>query len=145
MTRSLILIILTMGITMGIGLSACSSEYKENAEKPDKEGTIHLERDNDEARLLPSAFQTGEKLFTTFCQRCHGHQGRGSSQGPPLVHKIYEPSHHGDHAFIRAAARGVRAHHWDFGNMPKIPEVTPGEVKEIVQYIRWLQQQAGIS
>ena len=37
---------------------------------------------------------------------------------PPLVHKLYEPGHHSDMAFIMAAKNGVRSHHWRFGNMP---------------------------
>ncbi|MFM7841547.1 MAG: cytochrome c, partial [Nitrospira sp.] len=67
-----------------------------------------------------------------------------TQQGPPFVHKIYEPNHHGDAAFQRAAALGVRAHHWQFGNMPKISSVTPADVDEIIKYVRWLQRQAGI-
>jgi hypothetical protein len=60
------------------------------------------------------------------------------------VHKIYESNHHGDAAFQRAAAQGVRAHHWNFGDMPKITSVTPADVDDIVKYIRTLQHQAGI-
>ena len=93
---------------------------------------------------VPDAFRAGESAFQTHCARCHGTRATGTTQGPPLVHKIYEPSHHGDAAFYRAAALGVRAHHWKFGNMPKIEGVTEAEVGEIVRYVRWLQQQAGI-
>ena len=93
---------------------------------------------------LPAALQEGEAKFNAHCAQCHGEQGRGTEQGPPLVHKIYEPSHHGDGAFYRAAANGVRAHHWNFGNMPKIPGVTKEDVGHVIQYVRWLQRQAGI-
>ncbi len=93
---------------------------------------------------LPKDLATGQGLFTNNCARCHGPQGTGSQQGPPLVHKIYEPSHHADFAFQRAAAQGVRAHHWKFGNMPKIEGITQDEVAEVIRYVRWLQQQAGI-
>lgn len=92
----------------------------------------------------PGEFRTGEVKFTTHCAVCHGSGGTGTSQGPPLVHKIYEPNHHADVAFRRAAATGVRAHHWDFGNMPKIEGVMPEDVDQIIKYIRWLQRQAGI-
>lgn len=94
---------------------------------------------------VPSELTDGETKFNTFCSRCHGVQGKGTDNGPPLVHKIYEPNHHADMAFQRAAAKGVRAHHWKFGNMPKIEGVTPEEVTQIIGYIRWLQRQAGIS
>lgn len=93
---------------------------------------------------MPQKLTQGEGLFNDNCARCHGAQARGTKQGPPLVHKIYEPNHHADFAFQRAAAQGVRAHHWKFGNMPKIETVTPEDVTEIIRYIRWLQQQAGI-
>jgi len=93
---------------------------------------------------LPAEFKEGEAKFNTFCSSCHGVQGKGTAQGPPLVHKIYEPNHHADMAFQRAAAQGVKSHHWKFGNMPKIEGVTPDDVTQIIGYIRWLQRQAGI-
>lgn len=43
-----------------------------------------------------------------------------------------------------AATNGVQAHHWEFGNMPKIEGVTPQDVEHIIKYIRWLQKQAGV-
>lgn len=96
------------------------------------------------ASKLPPELQAGEGKFNTFCARCHGAEAVGTKHGPPLVHKIYEPNHHGDAAFQRAAANGVRAHHWQFGDMPKIDGVKPEEVDQIVKYVRWLQRQAGI-
>ena len=93
---------------------------------------------------VPTEFQAGETTFNASCAACHGKQAAGTDHGPPLVHKIYEPNHHGDPAFQRAAANGVQAHHWEFGNMPKIDAVTPQDVDQIVKYVRWLQRQAGI-
>ena len=93
---------------------------------------------------VPAELQTGEAKFKANCSACHGTGGVGTSQGPPLVHKIYEPDHHGDAAFQRAAANGVKAHHWEFGNMPKIDAATPEDVDQIIKYVRWLQKQAGI-
>lgn len=93
---------------------------------------------------VPAEFQAGETTFNGNCAACHGKQAAGTDHGPPLVHKIYEPNHHGDPAFQRAAANGVKAHHWEFGNMPKIDAVTPADVDQIVKYVRWLQRQAGI-
>jgi mono/diheme cytochrome c family protein len=93
---------------------------------------------------VPSEFQTGQAKFNAHCAACHGPQATGTRQGPPLVHKIYEPNHHGDAAFLRAAEFGVKAHHWEFGNMPKIDGVSSADVEQIIRYIRWLQRQAGI-
>jgi len=96
------------------------------------------------ALVVPEEYLPGEERFQSFCSGCHGGQGVGTDHGPPLVHKIYEPSHHADFAFFRAAAQGVRAHHWKFGNMPKIEDATESDVQEIVKYVRWLQREAGI-
>jgi mono/diheme cytochrome c family protein len=96
------------------------------------------------AGATPPEFQPGEAKFTAHCAACHGARAVGTAQGPPLVHKIYEPNHHADIAFQRAALNGVRAHHWDFGNMPKIDGISPDDIDQIIKYIRWLQRQAGI-
>ena len=93
---------------------------------------------------IPAELQPGEAKFNAHCSVCHGQRAAGTDHGPPLVHKIYEPNHHGDPAFYMAAANGVRAHHWEFGNMPKIEGVTSQDVEQIIKYIRWLQKQAGI-
>ena len=48
-------------------------------------------------------------------------------------------------AFSAQRENGVRAHHWEFGNMaPKIEGVTPADVEQIIRYVRWLQREAGI-
>jgi mono/diheme cytochrome c family protein len=101
------------------------------------------------AVLVPASFseqeQMGQRAFDAACARCHGTNAQGK-QGiaPPLVHKIYEPSHHGDAAFLLAAQNGVRAHHWRFGDMPAVEGVTRAEVLDIVAYIRALQRKNGI-
>lgn len=96
------------------------------------------------ARPTPVSLAEGERLFNANCARCHGPRASGTDQGPPLVHLVYEPNHHGDAAFQRAAALGVRAHHWTFGDMPPVPGVSEAEVAAIVSYVRWLQREAGI-
>ena len=93
---------------------------------------------------VPPALTKGQALFNTNCSVCHGVGARGTKQGPPFLDKIYEPNHHADSAFYRAAEMGVRAHHWRFGDMPKIPGVTRDDLTQIIAYIRWLQKQAGI-
>lgn len=86
----------------------------------------------------------GKALFDANCASCHGANATGSEQGPPLVHRIYEPSHHGDQAFLLAALNGVRAHHWQFGNMPPVEGVSESDVRKITAYIRALQRANGI-
>jgi mono/diheme cytochrome c family protein len=90
--------------------------------------------------------QIGQKAFEGNCAACHGINAVGQDGvAPPLVHKIYEPSHHGDESFQRAAAQGVQAHHWRFGNMPAVEGITRGEVTLIIAYIRELQRANGIN
>jgi len=93
---------------------------------------------------LSEIAQQGEGLFKANCAVCHGENAEGTQNGPPLVHKIYEPSHHSDLSFQRAARLGVRAHHWPFGNMPPVPSVTETDVEHIVTYVRELQRANGI-
>jgi mono/diheme cytochrome c family protein len=97
------------------------------------------------AAEVPAQLSEGADLFVMHCAGCHGEAATGTEQGPPLVHRIYEPSHHGDAAFVMAAMRGVRAHHWRFGDMPAVPGITEEEVAAITAYVRWLQRRAGIT
>lgn len=94
---------------------------------------------------LSAAAQEGRALFDSSCSGCHGTNARGvDGAGPPLVHRIYEPSHHGDLAFQLAVAQGVRQHHWRFGDMPPVPGVRQNETAAITQYVRELQRANGI-
>ena len=137
------LLILALIVETSIGfVSACSeNEQRTNAVKHPVESTQTI---TSSLPPTPTEFTMGEAKFNSFCAGCHGAQAGGTDKGPPLVHKIYEPSHHGDFAFQRAAAQGVRAHHWEFGNMPKIDGVTSADVSEIIKYVRWLQRKAKI-
>jgi len=94
---------------------------------------------------LSGEASAGEALFNANCASCHGKNAAGQDGvAPPLVHVIYEPNHHGDAAFHIAAQRGVRAHHWPFGDMPPVEGVSDGEVDKIVAYVRTLQRANGI-
>lgn len=97
-------------------------------------------------RLLPvpAALREGAELFRAHCAECHGEAAVGTGRGPPLAHPFYAPAHHADAAFLLAVQRGVRAHHWRFGDMPPLPLVSRGEATAIVGYVRWLQREAGI-
>lgn len=96
------------------------------------------------AAAQPVAREGGAAIFESKCAMCHGPEAKGTDQGPPLVHKIYEPSHHADVAFYLAVRQGVRAHHWPFGNMPPIEGVSDEQIAQIVAYVRGLQRAAGI-
>ena len=93
---------------------------------------------------LSDAARQGAELFAANCSECHGRTAGGSSQGPPLVHKIYEPGHHADFSFQRAVNQGSPQHHWQFGDMAPVPGLLPEEVDRIVCYVRELQYANGI-
>ncbi len=96
---------------------------------------------------LTAEAETGKTYYEAVCASCHGANAAGQDGvAPPLVHKIYEPSHHGDMAFVMAARNGVPAHHWPFGNMPPVEQrLTDAEIAAIVAYVRALQRANGIN
>lgn len=94
---------------------------------------------------LSTAALRGKEAFNANCAQCHGKNGSGTGKGPPLIHQIYNPGHHGDQAFLRAVKRGVRRHHWPYGDMPKQPQVNNRELAAIVKYVRELQVANGIT
>ena len=86
-----------------------------------------------------SVAQAGRTPYERSCARCHGVHGAGSPSGPPLVHSIYRPALHADVAFSLVVQRGVRAHHWRFGDMPPQADLASGDIAAITRYIRELQ------
>ena len=92
----------------------------------------------------PAQHREGDSLFAANCASCHGESAKGSDKGPPLLHVIYEPSHHSDASFVLAARQGVAAHHWRFGNMPPQPQVDSASLRKIIAYVRWAQREVGI-
>ena len=93
---------------------------------------------------VPATLAEGERTYQARCQACHGPHGIGTTQGPPLVHRYYVPSHHADEAFRRAIRFGVVPPHWHFGPMPPVAGLDDRAASDVIAYIRWLQQQRGI-
>ena len=93
--------------------------------------------------LSPEAL-TGGQVFVKNCSQCHGLVAGGTDKGPPLIHKIYEPSHHGDFSFFRAVKQGTRQHHWPYGDMPPQLGVTDNDIAAVVTFIREVQRANGI-
>lgn len=123
-----------LAVLLAVLLAACDGSGKGAVQKNDF--------------LPPMGFRgdaaQGQGLFVKNCGICHGRSAQGSQKGPPLIHRIYEPGHHGDFAFYSAAAKGARAHHWQFGDMPPVQGVTPEQVGHIIAFIRREQRAAGI-
>lgn len=93
--------------------------------------------------LMPNP-AAGKTLYQNNCASCHGVDIEGTEKGPPFLHRIYEPSHHGDMAFQLAAKNGARAHHWNFGDMKPVAGLTPDDVANITAYVRVQQRRSGI-
>lgn len=95
---------------------------------------------------LSANAEIGKTVYEAKCAACHAAAGEGQvDTAPPLIHVIYEPSHHGGEAFQRAAANGVRAHHWKFGDMPPVNGLTRGDMAMVIDYIREVQRANGIN
>jgi cytochrome c553 len=96
------------------------------------------------ARLSEEAMR-GKTYFDSACASCHGENAAGQDVAPPLVHQLYEPSHHGDAAFVVAVRQGSRQHHWSFGSMmPVQPPLADTKIEAIIRYVRELQRENGI-
>jgi cytochrome c len=142
-------LIYTLGIMVIFGAFGYSFWFNKNQSNQDN----NLKVGNNMALaevVLPSMFspnaKVGKLAYKIKCANCHGINAEGQDGiAPPLVHKIYEPSHHGDESFQRAVSMGVQSHHWRFGNMPSIEDLTRGDVKMIIAYIRELQRANGIN
>ena len=90
---------------------------------------------------IPFRYAKGQQLFEQNCSACHGQNLTGSDKGPPLLHPFYKPSHHNDASFYKAGLKGVKAHHWNFGDMPPVNGMSRKKMDRIVPYIRFYQQQ----
>ncbi len=86
----------------------------------------------------------GKPLYDKNCAVCHGQTLAGSDKGPPFLHFVYVPAHHGDASFQMAVKYGSRAHHWKFGDMQPLPGLSPDDVAHITAYVRSVQRRAGI-
>ena len=86
----------------------------------------------------------GKSNYDSVCAACHGKNTIGTDKGPAFLHRVYHPGHHGDAAFYLAIKRGVRAHHWPFGDMLPVDGITDAQIKKIILYVRALQRANGV-
>jgi len=123
-------------ILVGITLAGCNTSTTNSSQTETGAASTTTSRVPDPVR--------GAVLFAANCAVCHGQEGMGSKQGPPLINPIYKPSHHNDFSFYRAVNNGSRQHHWQFGDMPPVPGVSIKDTSHIIAYIRQQQRLAGI-
>lgn len=106
--------------------------------------TSALAQSNKVSPNVPPELNIGKLIYLKNCSACHGADVKGTENGPPLIHKIYHPGHHADGSFYVAVKRGVRQHHWKFGNMQPVEGVDESMVAAIIRFVRHLQKEAGI-
>ena len=92
---------------------------------------------------MTASLQQGAQLFTKYCSACHGAVGDGSDNGPPLVHKIYEPGHPPDEAIHSCADVRVLADRWRLGEMLPWVATTSPVIELIVPFLRAMQKANG--
>jgi len=142
---------LTYGLGVMILIGILGYIFWSNTKQVDQVVSLEMGAKTALAKVtVPETFsenaKIGKLLYQAKCAACHAVNASGQDGvAPPLVHKIYEPSHHGDESFQRAVSIGVQAHHWRFGNMPPVEGITRGDVKMIIAYIRELQRANGIN
>jgi mono/diheme cytochrome c family protein len=89
---------------------------------------------------LPSR---GATLYEASCAECHGSDLRGTDRGPSHLSIVYEPGHHPDASFRGAIEQGVRAHHWNFGDMAPVSGLDDDEIDLIIAFVRDQQAEHG--
>lgn len=91
---------------------------------------------------IPSG-ANGAEVYQARCASCHGEDLRGTDKGPSQLSIVYEPNHHGDDAYRAAIRNGAVQHHWGFGNMPAVEDITDDQIELVIGYIRSQQETLG--
>lgn len=85
----------------------------------------------------------GATIYQARCASCHGEDLGGTDKGPSQLSIVYEPNHHGDASYRSAIRNGVPQHHWDFGSMPAVEDITDSQIESVIGYIRTEQERIG--
>ncbi len=131
-------LVLTLVLLMMFG---CGGE---SAQQYDTKESSETERVSPTGPALSDTARAGAELFNANCSACHGMNAAGTGQGPTLIDRIYHPGHHPDFSIRNAVSQGVRQHHWVFGDMPPVTNVSSDDVEKIICYIRDTQRANGI-
>ena len=135
--RTGLIAIVCLLLTVGAATACGSDETAAPSIDTEQSATAQQE-------VVPEPAISGQELFSNNCSRCHGANLRGTNVGPSLLHEYYEPNHHSNASFVIAVLRGVRQHHWDFGNMPAVEGLDIEEVHAVICFIREAQVEDGL-
>jgi len=119
-----------LGTFVTVTLSACSSSNE-------REDSIDVV--TPPANFIGNEMR-GRSLYAEYCSLCHGTIKKGksaeTSRGPSLISSMYKSDHHSDMHFYKAVQFGTYQHHWHFGNMPAVKDITPQQTAHIISFIR---------
>jgi len=118
-----------LAVTLTALLSACASDDP-IAALPESPAPLAAEAD-------------GATIYQARCASCHGEDLRGTDKGPSQLSIVYEPNHHGDDSYRSAIRNGAPQHHWRYGNMPAVEDITDDQIEQVITYIRTQQQELG--
>lgn len=93
---------------------------------------------------LSDPLKLGKFTYALKCASCHGATLQGTDKGPPFLSRVYHPGHHADASFFNATRNGARAHHWKFGDMPPVENISDEQIGLVVDYIRAVQRANGV-
>ena len=91
-------------------------------------------------KKVPIEFESGQKYFHQVCANCHGVDALGkNTRAPGLIDPEYLPKNFSDEDFYQQIVEGSK-------KMPsQRNKVSDPEIKEIIKYLRYSQEIAGLS
>ena len=92
-----------------------------------------------ERRLISPLGLAGRLLYVENCAECHGADGKGTTQGPSLLHRSYSAAQFSQRAFHETITKGVTAQRWAFGDMPAL-DLSFNDIEKIARYVREVRE-----
>ncbi len=92
-------------------------------------------------KKVPEQFLGGQAKFHEVCANCHGPDALGGNRAPNLIQERFSPSNYSNESFTGIIINGSSS-----GAMPSQKgRVSEKEIRAIIKYIRYVQQEAGLT
>lgn len=92
-------------------------------------------------KTVPKEYQAGQEYFHKVCSNCHGPDAMGEGKGPKLIDAEFLPPDFTDDDIRDTIVNGSSS-----GKMPsQKSKFSDQEITEIIKYLRYSQQAAGIA